>query len=81
MLSAHDPTKPKRPANLSVNSDLLRQARIFNINLSATLEAALIEALRIKRREQWLRENRHAIAAYNEHVEESGVFSDGLRNF
>lgn len=81
MLSAHDPARPKRPANLSVNSDLLREAKKFNINLSATLEAALIEVLRSKRQEQWLHENRHAIAAYNAHVEENGVFSDGLRSF
>lgn len=81
MPSVNDNSKPKRPANLSINSDLLRQAKKFNINLSATLEAALIEALRNKRREQWLHENRQAIAAYNEHVEENGVFSDGLRSF
>ena len=30
---------------------------------------------------QWLKRNRAAIAAYNNHVEEHGVFSEGLRSF
>jgi antitoxin CcdA len=35
--------------------------------------------LRGKRR--WLKRNRVALDAYNEHVEEHGVFSEGLRSF
>ena len=53
----------------------------MNINLSATLEQALGEALRQRQREQWLAENREAMEAYNAHVEKHGVFSDGLRSF
>lgn len=29
----------------------------------------------------WLKENRPALEAYNEHVEKDGVFSEGLRSF
>jgi len=32
-------------------------------------------------REEWLRRNRAALDAYNEHVEKHGVFSNGLRSF
>ena len=32
-------------------------------------------------RAEWLRENRAALKAYNEHVEKHGVYSDGLRSF
>jgi antitoxin CcdA len=81
MQSAYDPQAPKRAANLSVNGDLLSKAKDLHINLSATLEQALAEALKQKQREQWLAENRGAIAAYNQHVEKHGVFSDGLRSF
>ncbi len=81
MLSAYNPHAPKRAANLSVNGDLLNKAKELNINLSATLEQALAEALKKNQREQWLAENREAINAYNEHVEADGVFSDGLRSF
>jgi antitoxin CcdA len=72
---------PKKATNLSINSDLLSQARTLNINLSGTLEQALVETIKQRQREQWLAENRTAIAAYNEHVERNGVFSDGLRAF
>lgn len=34
-----------------------------------------------KARTLWLEENREAIAAYNEHVAQHGVFSTGLRGF
>lgn len=81
MLPTYNPQAPKRAANLSVNEDLLSKAREMEINLSATLEQALVEALRKKLREQWLAENRDAMQAYNEHVDKHGVFSDGLRGF
>jgi antitoxin CcdA len=75
------PGSTKKPVNLSINSDLLVAARRLNINLSATLEDALSDAVRRKERERWLAENQAAIAAYNERVEADGVFSDGLRGF
>jgi antitoxin CcdA len=71
----------KKPVNLSINSDLLAAARTLNINLSATMEAALEAAVQRERRERWLEENQGAIAAYNERVDSDGVFSDGLRKF
>ena len=81
MLPAYDIHAPKRAANLSVNGDLLQKARELEINLSATLEEALAEAVRKKRAERWLAENRNAMEAYNEYVEAHGAFSDGLRSF
>ena len=72
---------PKKATNLSINSDLLSQARTLNINLSGTLEQALVETIKQRQSEQWLAENRTAIAAYNEHIEMNGVFSDGFRTF
>ena len=76
-----DPQAPKKAANLSVNGDLLARAREHNINLSSTLERALAAALRQKKRERWLAENKDAIGAYNEHVEKHGAFGDVLRSF
>ena len=40
-----------------------------------------MEALTEKKRAEWLEQNREALEAYNERVEERGVFSDGLRTF
>lgn len=71
----------KRPANVSIRSDLLEKARQHEINLSRALEERLDELIRQKERDAWLERNRAAIEAYNERVERDGVFSDGLRTF
>jgi antitoxin CcdA len=71
----------KRPANVSIRSDVLEKARQHEINLSRALEERLVELIRQKERDAWLERNRAAIQAYNERVEREGVFSDGLRTF
>lgn len=55
MLATHNPHAPKRAVNLSVNGDLLNKAKDLDIQLSATLEQALAEALKKKLRELWSR--------------------------
>jgi antitoxin CcdA len=72
---------PKRATNVSVRSDLLAAAREAGVNLSAALERALIEELAESRRKKWRKDNREAIAAYNEHVEKHGTYSDDVRSF
>ena len=76
-----DPGAPKKSTNLSVNSDLLRQAKERHINLSQALEVRLAELLREEMRRKWLEENREAMDDYNRRIEAVGVFSDGLRHF
>lgn len=72
---------PKRPTNVSIRGDLLVAARKAGLNLSATLERALIEELAESRRKKWREENREAIAAYNERVDRHGVFAASIRRF
>ena len=81
MLALYDQNAPKKPTNLSINSDLLKKARELDINLSVALELTLTNQLQAKQAQQWLEQNRSAIAAYNQSVDENGVFSDGLRSF
>ena len=71
----------KRATNVSVRSDLLAAAREAGVNLSATLERALMEELAEAKRKKWRQDNRDAITAYNEYVEKHGTFSDGVRSF
>jgi antitoxin CcdA len=71
----------KRAANLSVNAELLDAAKALEINLSATLEKALDEAVRARKREKWLEENREAIAAYNRRIARDGLAGDHVRAF
>ena len=72
---------PKRAANVSVRADLLDAARAAGVNLSATLERALLDELTAVKRKQWREENQDAIRAYNDHVEKHGTFSDDVRKF
>ena len=81
MNCAYNTQAPKKPTNVSIHSDLLEKAKRLNINLSATLEHALAEQLRIELRAQWLRENADAIQAYNQFVETNDTFSDSVRKF
>ena len=71
----------KKAVNLSVPAELLDAARAEDINLSAALETALAEQLRIRRREKWIVENSGAIAAYNREIDERGSFGDKVRSF
>lgn len=81
MKAAFDTRAPKKATNVSINSDLLSQARALKINLSATLESAVAELVNARQREIWKRENQAAIDAYNQLTEEQGTFSDDLRHF
>jgi antitoxin CcdA len=75
------PDAPKKSVNLSINADLLQQAKQLNINLSQTLEQHLAGIVRQAQRGQWLAENKNALEEYNRRIESRGAFSDGLRRF
>jgi antitoxin CcdA len=75
------PRRSKKAVNVSISTDLLQAARNSELNLSATLEAAVEYELRQLRKREWLELNESAIQAYNRDVEEKGAFSDGLRTF
>ncbi|WDE09126.1 type II toxin-antitoxin system CcdA family antitoxin [Thalassomonas viridans] len=81
MQPLYDLDAPKKATNLSLNSDLLKKAKALNINLSATLEQALKEKLKNIEAQKWLKENKNAINAYNDFVEENGCFADEFREF
>ena len=81
MHALYDVKAPKKATNLSINSDLLNKTKQLNINLSATLELALKEVLVKKEQQQWQKENKNAIKAYNNFIEENGCFSDEFRSF
>ena len=76
-----DADAPKKATNLSVNSDLLTKSRALDINLSATLEQALKAKLAKASAENWRSENRNAIRAYNEFVEENSCFGAEYQDF
>lgn len=76
---AYETTAAKKPVNLSVNSDLLRQAKELKVNVSQVLEVALASQVKRLREAQWLEDNKAAIEAYNQHVEENGLPFEAVR--
>jgi len=77
----YDTNAPKKPTNVSINRDLLLQAKEHQINLSQALENRLAELLREQKQQQWLRDNQDAVEAYNQRIAQNGVFNDGQRKF
>ncbi len=71
----------KKPTNLSLNSELLAEAKRLNINLSATMEKALTKEVNERRKAEWLEQNATAIEACNGFTEKHGLFSDSFRVF
>lgn len=80
-VAVYDESARKRPANLSINSDLLARARKLGINLSRALEEALVDLLARQRRRDWVESNRNAIRSYNRRVEAEGSYGDRMRRF
>uniref|UniRef100_UPI003F58F8D1 type II toxin-antitoxin system CcdA family antitoxin n=1 Tax=Vibrio cholerae TaxID=666 RepID=UPI003F58F8D1 len=72
---------PKKATNLSLNSELLAEAKRLNINLSATMEKALEKEVSSRLKAEWLEQNAEAIEACNELTEKHGLFSDSYRVF
>ncbi|HEV8034940.1 type II toxin-antitoxin system CcdA family antitoxin [Yoonia sp.] len=71
----------KRATNLTIDPVLLDEARALNINLSATFEASLRDAVRARKAAAWLEENRAAIQSSNEWVEKHGLPLEKYRQF
>jgi antitoxin CcdA len=81
MTMVYDTKAKKKATNLSINSDLLKQAKECNINLSSTLEATLEEKIRKEKIKKWQEENKEFIEAYNTRIERDGVFGEEYRCF
>lgn len=71
----------KQATNVSIRSDIVVAAREAGINLSETLEHALIAELRAIEQRRWREANQEAIADYNAEAAARGVFSAGARGF
>jgi antitoxin CcdA len=80
-LILYDETAAKQATNVSINSDLLRQARELKINVSRAAEERLAELVRAEKERRLREELEESIAAYNAFVDEYGLFSDRRRLF
>ena len=71
----------RKAVNLKIDNSLIQEAKALDINLSREFETHLADVVRLRKQAKWLAENREALDAYNAHVEQDGVFSDGIRSF
>lgn len=74
-------TSAKKSVNLTLNDSLVKEAKALEINMPREFEIHLAGLVRQRKSENWLAENLDALDAYNAHIEQDGVFSDGLRSF
>ena len=81
MITAYKVDSPKKATNLSINSDLLKKAKEYKINLSKHFEEYLKQLVKEKEEKKWIADNQKAIEKQNHRIESSGVFSDDLRRF
>ena len=68
---------------LEGGKETLRADKVFDVLSVLGLEMSVVPARAGggAQAKAWLRRNRAALEAYNEHVEKHGVFSEGLRSF
>lgn len=64
----------KRAVNVSIDAELLAEAKAFGTNISAVLDAALRAAHREKRAALWREENKAAITQSNTELEANGTW-------
>ena len=75
------PAPSRRATSLTMDRQLLDDARALGVNVSRAAEAGVAIALKQARTEAWKRENAGAIAYWNEYVEENGLPLADLRQF
>ncbi|WP_036240797.1 type II toxin-antitoxin system CcdA family antitoxin [Mesorhizobium sp. STM 4661] len=63
----------RQPANLSIDSKLMKEAKGLDVNVSRAAEAGIAEAVSAEKTRLWKLENRATMEAWNEYVEKHGV--------
>jgi antitoxin CcdA len=71
----------RKATNVSLNTDLLDQARALEINISRACERGLVEQIEEVRAARWREENRTAIVSSNDYVDRKGLPLAGHRRF
>ena len=70
---------PKRAINLSLNAQVLANAKDLGMNISQTVDELLTQEVERRRLALWNEENRDAIEQYNARIEREGTFTQRIR--
>lgn len=71
----------RRAANLSIDGELLKQAKSLKVNVSRAAEAGIARAVAEAQAKQWLAENAEALESSNTFVETHGLPLEAYRRF
>lgn len=75
------PRQARKATNLSLDEDLVSQARDLKINISRAAEHGIAQAIKAERERLWRIENAEAIAASNAYVAKHGLPLQKYRQF
>ncbi len=71
----------KRATNVSLNAELITEAKALGVNISQACEAGLAARIRQERGEKWKEDNREAIESWNVYLRDNGMPYDEYRQF
>ncbi|TGT36932.1 type II toxin-antitoxin system CcdA family antitoxin [Mesorhizobium sp. M8A.F.Ca.ET.165.01.1.1] len=71
----------RQPANLSIDSNLMREAKGLDVNVSRAAEAGIAEAVAAEKTRLWKLENRATMETWNDYIEKHGVPLEEYRQF
>jgi antitoxin CcdA len=76
-------TKPRlrKSVNLSLNVELVAEAKALHLNVSRLAEEGIAAAVREEKGRRWKEENREAMESWNEWVRENGLPFAEYRGF
>lgn len=77
-MNAHSPGGCRKPINVSLDEQLVAEAKELGIDLSRACEAGLAAEVR---KQRWIEENREAIESSNAYVAEHGLPLAKYRQF
>ena len=64
---------PKKATNVSLNAELVEEARKLGINVSEACQTGLAAEVKKAREAAWKEENRAAIESWNEYTRKNGL--------
>jgi len=67
------PSSKRRPVNLTIREDVLKEAKALNLNASKAAEIGIIAAVKQAQEREWLKNNRDAIFAHNKRIDKAGT--------
>ncbi len=75
------PSAVRKPANLSLDANILSEARELKLNISRAAEDGIASAIKAEKERLWRIENAEAIRAENEYIEKHGLPLAKYRQF